>query len=190
MTARQGSSGWRWPSSAVAPRRSRPSDGRHQRRPGGATAIACLGLLALAYLREGDADKALDRSDAALTLSRSVGLEEYWINVDAHTARAGLLTHAGRLDEARAELDRALELGRRGSGPVETIHALVAHGLAAGAAGEDDVARASIAEARLLLTSCASPGPVVTTLVDDASARLPRTDGPPGTAAVRGLQRA
>ena len=33
---------------------------------------------------------------------RPVGLLEYWINVAAHTARAGLLTHAGRLDEARA----------------------------------------------------------------------------------------
>jgi LuxR family maltose regulon positive regulatory protein len=58
---------------------------------------------------------------------------------------------------------------------VETIHALVAHGLAARSAGEHDAARSSIVEARLLLTSCPSPGPVVTTLVDDASARLPKT---------------
>ncbi len=138
--------------------------------------VSSLGMLGLIHLARGELDQAQARADAALELSGQAGLLEYWINVDAHTARAGLLTHAGRLDEARSELDRALELARRGSGPVETIHALVAHGIAARAAGEDDAARSSIAEARLLLTSCASPGPVVTTLVDDASARLPRTD--------------
>jgi LuxR family maltose regulon positive regulatory protein len=137
--------------------------------------VASLGMLGLIHLSRGELDQAQARTDAALKLSRQTGLLEYWINVAAHTAQAGLLVQAERLGEARSELDRALELARRGSGPVETIHTLVAHGLVARAAGEHDAARSSIVDARLLLTSCPNPGPVVTTLVDDASARLPRT---------------
>ena len=106
------------------------------RRPvGGATAVACLGMLGLVHVMEGDIDKAQQYADAAISLSQRSGLEEYWVNTAAYTARGTLLAQAGRADEARTELDRACEVARRGSGPVETTHAMVARGLVARAAG-------------------------------------------------------
>ena len=144
---------------------------------GGATTVACLGMLALAHLIQGDLDRAQERVDAALTLSDRSGLKEYWVNAAAHIAGAGLLTHAGRADAAGAELDRALEVARRGSGPVETIHALVARCLAARAEGDDDAAGVHLGDARSTLLSCPNPGPVVTSLVMEAEAGLPEIRG-------------
>ncbi len=140
-------------------------------RAGGATLVACLGMLALVHLAQGEADRARERSEAALEHSLGAGLGEYWVNTAAHTARAGLLSRSGRAHEARVALDRALEVGRRGSGPVEMIHALVARGLAE--AERDRVAaRAFVAEARSTLMSCADPGPVVSLLVRNAEDKL------------------
>jgi LuxR family maltose regulon positive regulatory protein len=128
-------------------------------------------MLALVHLAQGEADRARERSEAALELSSGAGLGEYWVNTAAHTARAGLLSRSGRAHEARVALDRALEVGRRGSGPVEMIHALVARGLAE--AERDRVAaRAFVAEARSTLMSCADPGPVVSLLVRSAEDQL------------------
>ena len=144
------------------------------RRPvGGATAVACLGMLGLAHVMEGDIDKAQQYADAAISLSRRSGLEEYWVNAAAHTARGTLLAQAGRADEARKELDRACDVARRGSGPVETTHAMVARGLVARAAGDLETARTYIGDARSALLSCPDPGPVLSTLVKDAERRLP-----------------
>ena len=154
-------------SATVPPVAGQPSAAR----AGGATVVACLGLLALVHLAQGAADLARQRSEAALELSSSAGLGEYWVNTAAHTARAGLLSRSGRAHEARVALDRALEVGRRGSGPVEMIHALVARGLIE--AERDRVAaRAFVAEARSTLMSCADPGPVVSSLVRNAEDKL------------------
>ena len=71
------------------------------------------------------------------------------------------------------ELDRACEVARRGSGPVETTHAMVARGLVARAAGDLETARTYIGDARSTLLSCPDPGPVVSSLVKDAERRLP-----------------
>ncbi len=152
-------------------------------RTGGATAVACLGLLALAHLTEGDVDRADDRAEAALELSRASGLEEYWVNTAAHTARAGILTRAGHTDEARAALDRALEVAGRGSGPVELIHALVARALVADADGDRRAARAFVGEARSTLLSCSDPGPVVSSMVGKAEVRLSVPRRPAGSSA-------
>ena len=147
---------------------------------GGAVAVACLGMLGLIHLMLGNFDRAQERTDAALALSARSGLDEYWGTTAAHTARAGLLTRAGRPDDARKELDRALTVGRRGSGPVENIHAMVASGLAARARGDHDAARVHIGDARSMLLSCADPGPVVSSLVKEAEARLPAVRGQAG----------
>ncbi len=147
-------------------------DDAHQ-LPGGATAVACLGMLGLVHLLQGDMDKAQERTDAARSLSVTAGLEEYWVNTAAHVARADLLGRAGRADDAVRQLDRALEVARRGSGPVETTHALVARGLAARAAGDVESARVHIAHAESVLRSCPDPGPVVLSLAKEARARLP-----------------
>ena len=93
-----------------APRRRRQADdagtadavSHEGRRPvGGATAVACLGMLGLVHVMEGDIDKAQQYADAAISLSRRSGLEEYWVNAAAHTARGTLLAQAGRAEEAR-----------------------------------------------------------------------------------------
>ncbi len=147
---------------------------------GGAVAVACLGMLGLIHLMLGDFDRAQERTDAALALSARSGLEEYWGTTAAHTARAGLLTRAGRPEDARKELDRALAVARRGSGPVENIHAMVASGLAARARGDQDAARVHIGDARSMLLSCADPGPVVSSLVKEAEARMPAVRGHAG----------
>ncbi len=148
---------------------------------GGAMAVACLGMLGLTHLMLGDFDRAQERTDAALALSARSGLDEHWVTTAAHTVRAGLLTRAGRLEAAREELDRALEVARRGCGPVENIHAMVASGLAARARGDLDAARVHIGDARSMVLSCADPGPVVSSLVKKAEARMPT---PRGSAAV------
>jgi LuxR family maltose regulon positive regulatory protein len=164
-------------SAAQLPMEGKAVEGAAQVSTGGATAVACLGMLGLVHLMQGDFDRAQERADAALTLSAQAGLQEYWVNAAAHIARAGLLTHAGRAEAAAAELDRALEVARRGSGPVETIHALVARCLAARAEGDDDAARVHLGDAHSTLLSCPDPGPVVTSLVTAAEAGLPKVRG-------------
>ncbi len=149
---------------------------------GGAIAVAGLGMLGLIHLMLGHFDQARERADAALALSARSGLEEFWVTTAAHTARAGLLTRAGRPEDARHELDRALTVARRGSGPVESIHAMVASGLAARDRGDLDTARVHIGDARSMVLSCADPGPVVSTLVTEAEARLPAVRGRAGVA--------
>ncbi len=145
------------------------------RPAGGATAVACLGMLGLVHVLEQDFDTAQRYVDAALSLSERSGLEEYWVNTAAHTAAGILLTHAGRTDEARTALDRACVIARRGSGPVETTHALVARGLVARASGDLDAARTYIGDAHSTLLSCPDPGPVISVLVKEAEGQLPAT---------------
>src|SRR4029078_2475698 len=77
------------------------------RPTGGATTVACLGMLGLIHVLHGEFDTAQRYTDTALLMSRRSGLEEYWVNTAAHTAAGLLLTHAGRTDEARQALDRA-----------------------------------------------------------------------------------
>jgi LuxR family maltose regulon positive regulatory protein len=132
-------------------------------------------MLGLIHVLHGEFDTAQRYTDTALLMSRRSGLEEYWVNTAAHTAAGLLLTHAGRTDEARQALDRACEVARRGSGPVETTHALVARGLVARSAGDIDAARAYIGDANSTLLSCPDPGPVISSLVKEAEEQLPAT---------------
>lgn len=156
-----------------APAAPGPASHHGSRPVGGATTVACLGMLGLVHVMEGNVDKAQQYADDAVSLSRRSGLEEYWVNTAAHTARGTLLAQAGRADEARTELDRACEVARRGSGPVETTHAIVARGLVAWTSGDLETARTYIGDARSILLSCPDPGPVVSSLVKDAERRLP-----------------
>jgi LuxR family transcriptional regulator, maltose regulon positive regulatory protein len=146
-----------------------------QRPGGGATAVACLGMLGLVHVLQSDFDTAKGYADAAFSLSQQSGLEEYWVNTAAHTTRGTLLIHAGHTNEGLRELDRACEVARRGSGPVETTHAMVARGLAARAVGDLDAARLHVGDARAVLMSCPDPGPVISTLVSEAEGRVPPT---------------
>jgi LuxR family maltose regulon positive regulatory protein len=131
--------------------------------------IACLGVLSLLHHLQGDQDMARARSDEALALSATLGLDEYSrITATAHITRAGLLTGQGRADLARTELTRVVETAHRGSGPVEIAHAHLALSIAAQAAGDGTAARLHLDHARSVIRSCPDPGPLITALLQRA----------------------
>jgi LuxR family transcriptional regulator, maltose regulon positive regulatory protein len=135
--------------------------------------IACLSMLGLIHHLQGDRDAARACSEEALAMSARLGLNEYnRLTAAAHVTRAGLLTGAGRAEEARDELQRVVEFAHRGSGPVEIAHAQVALSMAAQAVGDAADARTFLGQARAVITACPDPGPVVTALLHRAESRL------------------
>ena len=58
--------------------------------------------VAISYMQQEEFDRALDRLDEALKADPEMG--------DAHNARAVVLAHKGRLDEAYTHLEKAAEL--------------------------------------------------------------------------------
>ena len=89
--------------------------------------IHCLSMLSLTHHLQGDQNAARAFSDEALAMSARAGLNEYSrLTAAAHITRAGPLTGTGRAEEARAELQRVVEVAHQGSGPVEIAHAQVA----------------------------------------------------------------
>ena len=118
------------------------------------------GCSALVHLTQGDVDRASERADAALELSESVGLEEYWVN-DGRAHRAGRPPDSRRTRRRRSSRARPRTRGRppRRAARSRLIHALVARGLAAEADGDRTAARAFVGEARSTLLSCPDPGP-------------------------------
>ena len=149
--------------------------------------IACLSLLSLIHHLQGDHDAARAFSEEALAMSARAGLNEYSrLTAAAHITRAGLLTGAGRAEEARVELQRVVEVAHRGSGPVEIAHAQVALSMAAQAAGDAAAARTFLDDARSVIRACPDPGPVVTALLERAESRLGRS--PPSNATADPLR--
>jgi LuxR family maltose regulon positive regulatory protein len=66
----------------------------------------------------GDWDRAATSAQTALGLAGEYGYEEHWICAGAHFALARGLERSGELDAAKDAMRRALELARRGAGPV------------------------------------------------------------------------
>jgi hypothetical protein len=144
-------------------------------------AVFALGMLASVQLLRGELDAAGRHAEDALALSETAGLLENWNTALAHTARGGLRLRAGA-DGALPELERGLELARRGSGPVETVLAMVAMAEARHQAGEREAARELLAEARWTIDAAPDPGPLAGRLVDKAARRMHVT--PRGLGAV------
>jgi LuxR family transcriptional regulator, maltose regulon positive regulatory protein len=134
-------------------------------------AVFALSNLASVHLLRGELDAAGTYADDALALSEKVGLLEHWNNALAHVVRGGLLLRAGA-DGALTELERGLELARRGNSSVESVLAMVALADARHKLGEREAARALLAEARWTIDAAPDPGPVTTTLVDRAERRM------------------
>ena len=67
-----------------------------------------------------DWKRAARLADQALMLAAEHGYEEHWICAGAHFATARALERSSQLDNAKIEMRRALELARRGAGPVTT----------------------------------------------------------------------
>ena len=89
----------------------------------------------------------------------------------AHITRASLLSANGRAEEARQELQRAIEGAHRGSGPVEIAHAHLGLSTAAHGAGDGAAARRHLQDARSVALACPDPGPVITRLLHRVEAR-------------------
>jgi LuxR family maltose regulon positive regulatory protein len=134
--------------------------------------MLALGRLAQIAADRGDWRECAAKVDAAFDVVRSNGLEEYWICTSAHTARGRLLRHERRPKEARAELERAVSLARRGAGLVEVSYALTALAELYIELGERPTARELVLEARELLARCPEPGTLVPRLVEQLETAL------------------
>ena len=103
---------------------------------------------------------------------RANGLEEYWICTSAHVARGRLFRHNRRPTEARAELERAVGLARRGAGLVEWSYALTTLAELLRELGDRRAARELVLEARELLSRSPEPGTLAPRLVEQLESAL------------------
>jgi LuxR family maltose regulon positive regulatory protein len=111
-------------------------------------------------------ERAAEYAARALKLAAEHGYEEHWICTGAHFAAARALERASRLEEAKVEMRRALELAHRGAGPV-TAAWLLTHLVRLLATCHDPAgARQCLEEARAALASAADPAAVVDMVVD------------------------
>jgi LuxR family maltose regulon positive regulatory protein len=134
--------------------------------------MLALGRLALIAADRGDWRGCAAKVEAAFDVVRANGLEEYWICSSAHVARGRLLRHDRRPAEARAELERAVSLARRGSGLVEWSYALTTLAELLRELGDRRTARQLVLEARELLSRCPEPGTLVPRLLEQAEGAL------------------
>jgi LuxR family maltose regulon positive regulatory protein len=133
---------------------------------------AALGRLALIAADRGDWRGCSAETEAAFDVVRANGLEEYWVCTSAHIARGRLLRHDRRPAEARAELERAVGLARRGGGLVEWCYALTALAELLLELGDRRAARELVLEARELLSRCPEPGTLVPRMVERLESAL------------------
>ena len=128
--------------------------------------MIALGRLALIAADRGDWLGCTAKIEAAFDVVRTNGLEEYWICSSAHIARGRLFRHDRRPTEARAELERAVSLARRGAGLVELSYALTTLAELRRELGDRRAARELVLEARELLSRCPEPGTLAPRLVE------------------------
>jgi LuxR family maltose regulon positive regulatory protein len=131
-----------------------------------------LGRLAVIAADRGEWLECAAKVEAAFDVVRTNGLQEYWICSSAHTARGRLFRHERRPMDARAELERAVSLARRGAGPVELTYALVMLAELRRELGDRPGARELVLEARELLSRCPEPGTLVRRLVEQSETSL------------------
>jgi LuxR family maltose regulon positive regulatory protein len=87
-------------------------------------------------------------------------------------ARGRLFRHDRRLAEARAELERAVSLARRGAGLVELSYALTTLADMRQELGDRPAARELVLEARELISRCPDPGTLAPRLVERSETSL------------------
>lgn len=85
-----------------------------------------LALLSAHELERDRVDDAEALAREALDMSAHLGAEEHWMASGAHRALGLVLARHGRRAEASAELERALELARRGGYPAMVDEAIAA----------------------------------------------------------------
>jgi LuxR family maltose regulon positive regulatory protein len=128
------------------------------------------GTLAAATFAAGDTDAARRWVAAAERLRSEQSLDEYWMGSLATAVGGQLAAQAGDLEPARAALERAVVLARRGSARPEQIYALAALAPVQATLGDDEAA-ATLRAARAALRDAPSPG-AFSHLLDDVERRL------------------
>jgi LuxR family maltose regulon positive regulatory protein len=134
--------------------------------------MLALGRLAQIAADRGDWRGCTANIEAAFDVVRANGLEEYWICCSAHIARGRLFRHDRRPTDARAELERAVSLARRGAGLVEVSYALTMLAELWLELGDRPAARELVLEVRELLSRCPEPGTLVPRLVKQLETAL------------------
>jgi LuxR family maltose regulon positive regulatory protein len=134
--------------------------------------LLSLGRLALIAADRGDWRACSAKTEAAFAVVRANDLEEYWICTSAHVARGRLLRHERRHADARAELERAASLARRGAGLVEWSYALTTLSELLRELGDRRGARELVLEVRELLSRCPEPGTLAPRLLEHAESAL------------------
>jgi LuxR family maltose regulon positive regulatory protein len=137
-----------------AVRRARPA-GNH------IAVIHAHSCLAANHAERGEWDTAVQLARTAIELGRERGLDEHWANALAYVACGRALEQQGKLDEAESEIQRAVELSRRGVAKAEIGYALLAYAQVRHDLGQHDEARALVREARQAVESCPDPGVLV-----------------------------
>jgi LuxR family maltose regulon positive regulatory protein len=116
-----------------------------------------LGYLAMIRAEEHDPLGAERLALEASSLSDECGFAEHWVTMIALLARGRALIERGEAREAETLTGRAVELSRRGAGPVETAFGLVVHGESRLALGDPKGASSLFEEARGWVERCAEP---------------------------------
>jgi LuxR family maltose regulon positive regulatory protein len=134
--------------------------------------MIALGRLALNAADRGDWRGCSAKLEAAFDVVRTNGLEEYWICSSAHIARGRVFRHDRRPTEAGAELERAVNLARRGAGLVEWSYALGTLAELRLELGDRRAARELVLEARELLSRAPEPGTLALRMVGQLESAL------------------
>jgi LuxR family transcriptional regulator, maltose regulon positive regulatory protein len=134
--------------------------------------LLSLGRLALIAADRGDWRGCSTNIEAAFAVVRANGLEEYWICTSAQVARGLLFRHDRRPAEARAELERAVSLARRGAGLAELSYALTTLAELLRELGDRRGARELVLEARELLSRCPEPGTLAPRMLEQVEGAL------------------
>ena len=140
-------------------------------------ALWAQGCLAAIAARSGDSEAADDHVQKAMGLAARHRLGENWVTATAQVNSAELLERRGDLAGAQAAARMGLQLAERGQARLETAYALLCLARLAARAGDDEKARARVGAARRIITACADPGVILTSLL----ARTPRGIGRPAT---------
>jgi LuxR family transcriptional regulator, maltose regulon positive regulatory protein len=116
-----------------------------------ASSAACLAEL-------GDWSAAEGAAESALEIARRHGIDEHWCTAHAHLALGLVGARRGRLEQAERSLERAVELAKRGSGPVYTAWPLLHLVRLHADRGDERLACARLEEARDELASAPDGG--------------------------------